>query len=170
MCAVCWKKRYSEYCYSRHNCYECFERYKLEDYPQDYKDKYFCSLCNQHYNEVTHWREVCKDQKKENCKCSHLKFCRVKRVTMLRCGHHACFDCRIKWKNDKSLSVGCHVLGCTNIDEEDRCVADYNFDAVHWNNRRYVECVSCAPGCEGPERVRNDSDESGAVSYSSWEI
>ena len=89
---------------------------------------------------------------------------------MLNCGHHACFDCRIKWKKEKRLSFGCHVIGCTNIDEEDRCVADYNFDAVHWNNRRYVECVSCAPGCDGPERVRNDSDESGAVSYSSWEI
>ena len=173
MCALCWKKKYSTYCYSRHNCFECLKRYKLEDYPQEYKDKYFCPLCNQHYNEIKHWRDVCKDQKKESRKCSHLNLCRVKRVTMRHCDHHACFDCRIKWKKEKNLSCGCHVVGCSNTRERDRCEPDYSFDAEQYQNIEYVECVICAPGCEPPEREhqsdQNDCNES-EPSYSSWEL
>ena len=132
----------------------------------------FTSL-TQHYNNITHWSDYCKDRKKENRKCSHLKLCRVKRVTMLHCGHHACFDCRIKWKKEKRLSFGCHVVGCTDTHERDNCEADYDFDLRSYNNVAYVECVICAPGYRGPERVHqrdcSDSDAS-EPSFSSFEL
>ena len=173
MCSECFGKRCNEYCYSRHNCFICSKRYKSEDYPQKYKDKNFCSLCNQHYNEITNWGHVYNDRKKGNRKCSHLKFCRVQKVTMFRCGHHACCDCRIKWKNDKNLSLGCHVVGCTNTLERDNCEPDYNFDLENYNNESYVECLVCAPGHKPPERpsqiVCNNYDRSPTPSYSLWE-
>ena len=147
------------------------KRYKIEDDPQEYKDEHFCSLCGQHYNDLKRWDQLCLDQKKQNRKCSHKKYSRVRRVTMIGCGHHACYDCRIKSKKDKQLNFGCHVVGCSYMYVLDCCEEDYNFELQYYNNVDYVECVECAPGNKPPERVqrvRSGSSES-EPSYSSFE-
>ena len=90
---------------------------------------------------------------------------------MIGCGHHACYDCRIKWKKDKQFTFGCHVVGCSNTHELYCCEEYYNFELQYYNNVDYVECVECAPGNKPPkraQRVRSGYSEY-EPSYSSFE-